>query len=693
MDTTTLLRLLQQDPAANTAYELLGQAGGTVYIVGGAVRDLALNKEPKDIDLMVTGLDGQQIEQALRNHGRLDFTGKAFGVYRFKNNGQEVEIAMPRVEFGNTMSDFRIDKSITIEEDLGRRDFTANAMAVNLSNGMLVDPYKGLQDVTEGTLRTVSPTSFTDDPTRLLRAMTAVAKHQLKPDAETLDAMRKNAHKIASQPPERLQMELDKLLSGADPAMALQIAHDIGMLKYLLPEVASAMGFDQMNPHHDLDVGAHLLQVLKSMSSISGDIDLRLAALLHDIGKPDSFWQDEEAPEGGGGHFYKKIDKDEGGNHISEKGENHEELGAQMAEAVMGQNRLRYPNNRKDRVVKLIQNHMFPYFDSPRGARKFLALVDGDVQTAFDLLKLREADAQGKSTGKISEFDEASLATARELLQQVLEEESAVTVNDLAIDGNDLIEMGMKAGPELGTIKKKLLDVVIENPELNNREDLLRLAQGFLGLRQSADEFSDEVYNLVNYGDPKGEQSYADQLAESGPMPPSTVPDQEQEENWREQIALSPEEQAKAIADLEAELPEYKWSYDNGVLDVWPTKTWDAPDHAERTGPAFRSFAQGRFYMDPDGYTELFVWVNRGTERERAAAVEAAEEWLLENYGWSSDIVTYESEGKWAEGPQVDPDSFLVQPNDYDFDEMYEGNPPKSLWDYTEEEWAKYEDD
>lgn len=474
MSYPVLHTMLAADPSAAVATDALTAAGGQVYIVGGAVRDAVLGRNPKDVDLMVSGLTEDQITQALSPLGKLNFTGAQFGVFRFREgDNPEVEIALPRTErsTGPAYTDFEVttDPFLPIDEDLRRRDFTGNAMAYAPVTQELIDPYGGADDLGNSQLRLVNPDAFRDDPLRVVRALVANARFGLEPDDELMQALADNAHRIKNLPGERIQMELDKLLSGTDPAEALRLAEESGIIDYLIPELSSAVGFDQMNPHHDLDVFSHTLQVLRRMSDLSNDPDLRLAALLHDSGKPASFWRDEDAPEGGGGHFYKKIDDDG-----TVRGDDHEVVGAELADAFM--RRLRYPNERRERVVNLIRNHMFPYFDSPKGARKLLASLGGDVNTAFDLLKLREADASGKSTGSMSDFDSASLARARELLQQVLSEESATTVKDLAVNGHDMMQLGFER-EEIGQKLRELLDAVVENPELNERDTLLELAQ------------------------------------------------------------------------------------------------------------------------------------------------------------------------------------------------------------------------
>lgn len=470
----SLLRsLINENDAASTAYQELNKAGGTVYVVGGAVRDVVLGKRPKDIDLMVAGLTPEEIEATLAGHGRLDFTGKQFGVYRFKRGQTDVEIALPRTEqsTGVGHKDFSVlaDPFLPVEDDLGRRDFTGNAMAVSLTDGVFIDPYGGMQHLDEGELHLVNDNAFNDDPLRIVRALVAVAVHGLQPTDELINSMRENAQGILDLPEERIQLELDKLLSGPDPAEAIALADESDILDYMIPELAQAFGFEQKNIYHDLDVGAHSLQVLNKMAELTYDPDLRLAALLHDIGKPDSFWQDES----GHGHFYRDIVTEPDGT-ITERGEDHEAVGARLADAFM--QRMRYPNARRERVVKLISKHMFPYFKTLKGARKFLAALDGDVKMAFDLFLLRESDAAGKKNGEINEYDTKQITTGRALLQEVIDRDSAFTKRDLAINGRDLITLGITEGPIIGQILERLLNVVVESPELNNREDLLGLA-------------------------------------------------------------------------------------------------------------------------------------------------------------------------------------------------------------------------
>ena len=459
------------DPAVYEAQQALEQAGGEVYAVGGAVRDAVLGNEPKDIDLMVTGLKPAEVHAALEAlPGSSNLTGKDFGVFRYKNGGDDVEIALPRRErsTGAGHRDFNVqaDPHMRPEEDLWRRDFTANAMAVNLRNGRLVDPYNGADDIRSGVLRSHNPDSLGEDPLRVVRALVANARHGLVPDTATREQMERAAPSLTHLPQERIQAELDKLFGAKDPAAGIRLAHETGALKHFLPEVDEAFGYDQNNPHHEYELGQHLTNVLERTAEKSSDPDVRLAGLLHDIGKPGSQWTD---PETGSSHFYKKRLPD--GSFI---GDNHEELGSRMTSALM--NRLRYPNDRTKRVTDLVRHHMFPAFTSEKGARKFMNRV-GDH--ADDLLNLRWADQGGKSEYPSNSNTglDLSVDKQRNLLEQVRNQQQPVNQSQLAVNGHDLIQAGIPAGPQLGALLQRLTDAVVENPELNTRDQLLNLAQ------------------------------------------------------------------------------------------------------------------------------------------------------------------------------------------------------------------------
>jgi tRNA nucleotidyltransferase (CCA-adding enzyme) len=454
--------LAASDPAVHNAWQALRKAGGKVYVVGGAIRDALMHKTPKDIDLMVTGLPADQVHEVLSAlPGRMDITGKDFGVFRYNFGENEVEVAMPRTEksTGARRVDFdvQVDHNLPVETDLERRDFTANAIALDLDSGRLVDPFDGAGDIEKGILKTVHPNSFIEDPTRIVRGLVAHARHGLNPDETTRAQMESHAHALRSEAPERIQAELDKLMKTDNPAKAIRLAQETGVLRHFLPEVDRAFGFDQKNPHHQYDLGTHLLNVLEHTANQTQDPDVRMAALLHDIGKPDSQWIN---PETGQGHYYR--------NHELGLGQDHETVGAEMASKRL--KALKYPNRRIERVHHLIANHMFPDFSSDRGARKFIQRVG--PEHADDLFVLRAADRAGKGTDDYQSM-KTPVGQQKALVQEALERRAPTNTSDLAINGNDLLGIGVQKGPLMGQILKQLTDLVVENPELNQRETLL----------------------------------------------------------------------------------------------------------------------------------------------------------------------------------------------------------------------------
>jgi tRNA nucleotidyltransferase (CCA-adding enzyme) len=458
-----LIGRVAADGPAWKASQALHKAGGRVYVVGGAVRDALLGKEPKDIDLMVTGLDENAIREALKVlPGGVDLTGKDFGVFRYKEKGGDVEIALPRTErsTGVLNQDFHVnaDPNLAPEQDLYRRDFTANAMAVDLDTGDLIDPYGGLEDIQNKRLRTLNTKSLGDDPLRTMRALTAVSRHGLYPDDETKEQISKYGPGLLNLPKERIQGELDKIFAGKDPAAAMELANETGLQQHIFPEVHATKDYDQNNPHHELILGDHLTNVLRRTSQVSDDPDLRLAAYLHDIGKPASAWTD---PVTGKNHYY------QGPNG---EGADHEKVGADMAENRLTE--LNYPAARVKRVRDLIYHHMYPAFNSGKGARRFLNTVGPHADA---LMTLRWADQGGKAVHPRGD-EGGNVNQQRALVEQARQQNAPTQRSQLAINGNDLLEVGIPAGPQVGRILNLLTEAVVENPELNTPDALRGLA-------------------------------------------------------------------------------------------------------------------------------------------------------------------------------------------------------------------------
>jgi len=459
--------------------------GLDAYLVGGAVRDELLGLESADADFLVPGVDISQLRQALSKHGRVEdlvVAGREVGmrlhprepaVGRLARAG--IEFAPPRAErsTGPGRHDFEIvaDPSISVEDDMRRRDFTINAMARRLETGELVDPLGGRRDLEAGVLRTVSPQSFREDPLRLVRALRFVSQLGFEPDEELLRQMREEAPAVRLVSGERIgggvaadgRGELSKLLLGELPARALRLARDTGVLVELLPEFRRAIGFDQESRYHDLTVDEHTFAVVQAAADAGFTLEVRLAALFHDLGKPFVAWRGRD----GRLHYYAKAG-------VSERG--HDQVGAELADGAL--RRLRYPNALRVRVVRIVRRHMFKVRpgDDDRQARRFLRKHGAEL--AFQLLDHKQADLSGKrgSAGEPPPFEElGALAAFRATV--VREEHSPHRIADLAVDGSDLIELGFSPGPRLGQTLEELLDVVVDEPGLNTRAHLLDLAR------------------------------------------------------------------------------------------------------------------------------------------------------------------------------------------------------------------------
>lgn len=455
---------LAADPAADRAALALQEQGGDILVVGGAIRDILSNRIPNDFDLMVSGLNPEKVSATLSAlDGRVDLTGKSFGVFRYRDpEGYEVEVALPRKEAstGATQKDFDVELGVTVEEDLGRRDFTVNAMAFRLETNELIDPHGGREDVKSGILAPVFAQTFQEDPTRLLRALTACARFDLTPSEDLVFQMGRDASRLQNEPKERIQKELDKIFEAEDPTRAMRLAQKTGLLQEIFPVLHdAAWNFDQRNKWHAHKLGDHLLNVLAGVVDLSPDPDLRLAAFLHDIGKPNSAW---ESPDGQM-HYYRHVSSE------GSKGHDHWSLGAKMARQLLEE--LKYPTARINRITHLVERHMFDLPKTQKSARKLIARV-GD-ENLDDLLILRHADQYGKGNEKWS-FDNP-IDKAKALIQEVREAKQPIKISDLALNGNDLKDLGFQ-GPRIGETLRHLTSVVIDTPEKNKNQVLREVA-------------------------------------------------------------------------------------------------------------------------------------------------------------------------------------------------------------------------
>jgi tRNA nucleotidyltransferase/poly(A) polymerase len=438
--------------------------GLDAYVVGGAVRDELLGIPHSDEDFLVPGVDHAALRAALEPHGRvedMEVHGQLVGV-RFYPDDVEVrrlvpsgiELTPPRIErsTGPGHHDFEIvaDGSASIADDMRRRDFTVNALARRLETGELVDPCGGVADLERRELRTVSNASFREDPLRILRGLRLVSQLGFMLAPATLAQMRAEAQGLRHVSGERVGGgialdglgELSKLLLGARPAEALRLARDTGALVAVMPEFQAAIGLRLDSDRQPLPLDEHLFAVVQAAADAGTSLAVRLAALLHDLAKPET-----EPGDAGPGP-----------------------AGAVIAARIL--RRLRYPNVLRDEVVKLVSAHGFDLdVDADAAfARRFLA--SHGLELARELLLLKRADLAAKNV------DVAELERLERLAAEVeRQRESPHRLADLAVGGDDLIALGWREGPALGAALARLLDEVVDDPRLNDRERLLGRAR------------------------------------------------------------------------------------------------------------------------------------------------------------------------------------------------------------------------
>ncbi len=435
---------------------------GKLYEVGGSVRDSFINPdvESKDRDYLITGIPVDDLITILRPFGRVDVVGKSFGVIKFtpKRLDSTFDIAIPRIEksTGIAHRDFEVayDPNLSVEVDLKRRDFTINAMAREIPSGKIIDPYGGKQDIEKNTIRIVFPEAIEEDPLRILRGAQFAARFEFQIETDTLQIMKENALLLGSVSPERIAEEINKMLLKADkPSIGFRYLLEIGALELIFPELIECVGVDQPGGYHKWDVFDHTMVCI---DNAPGGLVVRLAALFHDVGKP----QTRELVKDGA-TFY-----------------GHDRLSTKMtAEALK---RLRYSNEIIEQVSKLVSRHMFSDRAGEKGVRRLIKAVGTEL--IYDLLDLRRADivAQGKGQDP-SEMDEFEARVTEEI-----EKESPFGLKDLAVNGDDIkSEFGLTEGPLVGQVLNDLLEMVLDDPSANARERLFFRAKEFLDQKRS----------------------------------------------------------------------------------------------------------------------------------------------------------------------------------------------------------------
>jgi tRNA nucleotidyltransferase (CCA-adding enzyme) len=439
--------------------------GLDAYVVGGAVRDELLGIPHSDEDFLVPGVDHAGLRAALEPHGRvedMEVHGQLVGVRFYPDDPlvrglvpSGIELTPPRIErsTGPGHHDFEIvaDGSASVEDDMRRRDFTVNAIARRLESDELVDPFGGVADLEQRVLRTVTPESFREDPLRILRGLRLVSQLSFALAPETLAQMRAEAVGLRHVSGERIgggvavdeMGELSKLLLGARPAEALRIARDTGALAEVVPELAATFGYAVASPRQPLTLDEHLFVVAQAAADAGTTLPVRLAALLHDVAKPQA----------------------------DAAGESHAAAGAAATGRIL--RRLRYPNALRESVVRLVAAHDFRLDAGVDAAvaRRFLA--SHGLEHARELVALKRADLS------VKEVDPVELEALARLAAEIeRERDRPHRLADLAVNGRDLLALGYREGPALGAVLARLLDDVLDDPAANDRETLLARAKG-----------------------------------------------------------------------------------------------------------------------------------------------------------------------------------------------------------------------
>jgi tRNA nucleotidyltransferase (CCA-adding enzyme) len=447
-------------PASFPFVRALQQRGARVYTVGGTVRDELLGYPRKDLDLLVTDLPQPDLLHCLRPYGRVQLTGRTFGVTKLLPHGWDgppIDVALPRTEISTGIGhrDFEVtfDHTLPVETDLGRRDFTINAMAIDLADGHLLDPFGGYEDLQQRRLRQVSMVAFPEDPLRMLRGIQLAARFALQIELATRESMHIHAAAITTVAPERIAEELRKLLQAWAPSQGFAMMYAMGLLIHILPELAR------------LAEGAAFTRTMRRLDAVQqcerlsyrGHLDLLLAALLCDSGLSVPM-------QTGTGLVLKDL----------------AQASARLARQRLEALKITTIGAAPALISALIAQSAFEIsaLATPAALRRFAH--DVGCTEALMLFELRLADRLGHEP----EHPVDDLRDLRQRLRMVIDQQTPLSLKDLAVNGDDLQRLGIPAGPRLGQILQTLLSHVLDDPAHNTRARLLALARAERDLPQ-----------------------------------------------------------------------------------------------------------------------------------------------------------------------------------------------------------------
>jgi tRNA nucleotidyltransferase (CCA-adding enzyme) len=418
------------------------------YIVGGAVRDYLLGYDINDYDI-ATDAKPEEVTEIFE---KVIPTGVKYGTVTLIYNNKNYEITTFRKDFDyiNNRKPDKVVYSEDIDEDIKRRDFTINSLYCD-SKGRIRDKYSGVKDIKSKIIRTIGNPDerFKEDALRMIRAVRFMATLGFKIEEKTKNSIVKNHQLIENVSAERIKTEFDRILLSNNPGEGIRTLTDTNLMKYIIPELYKTVDFDQHSKYHDKNVYDHTIAVVEN---IEPKLDLRLAALLHDISKPESFTLDEELE----GHFK--------GHHIKSADKSLEIL-----------KRLRYDNKTIENVRVLIRYHYLKDISiKEKGVKRFINNVG--KERLDDIFKLNIADIKGKADMRSID----KVYNLQKKCKEILEKQEPLSIKDLKINGNDIIKTGVKEGKKVGEVLQYLLEKVLENPALNNRKDLLEITKNYL---------------------------------------------------------------------------------------------------------------------------------------------------------------------------------------------------------------------
>lgn len=430
--------------AAKFILRILENDNYQAYVVGGCVRDSILGKQPKDWDICTSAKPEEVLTQMAKCGIKTIETGLQHGTVTACALGQNYEITTFRVdgEYSDNRRPDYVEFVGDVIEDLSRRDFTINAMAYNETTGF-VDPWGGCGDLLEGIIRCVrNPDDrFQEDALRIMRALRFAATYGFKIEENTAAAIHRNKELLKNIAAERIQSELTKMLCGKGVLDILLEYKDV--IAVIIPELEPCIGFNQNNPYHIYNVYDHIAHAVANYKG--DDISIKMALLLHDIGKPECYTEDHN-----GGHFH-----------------GHSVPSMRIAKDVV--ERLRFDNKTKDEIVDLVLYHDSDIYPSVKAVKRWLNKIGPD--TLNRLIKLRIADIYAHS--EINQSDRiSSIDKVYGLAQYVETEKLCFTLKDLAINGFVIMELGVPSGPKVGEVLNYLLDKVLDG-EIENDTDVL----------------------------------------------------------------------------------------------------------------------------------------------------------------------------------------------------------------------------